>query len=179
MALYQDGILISGANQLPQMTMAEYLAIPVGDRPTYWVCTDRDYDDLSAENVKMANGESVENEIEGEVIDLYQYLASGFTCGSSFRSLFKAYRMGSFIILQIAGVVATNAGNGQQMLDLPEGFFEGYFSQTIGTDVSSGTYYNIGVFVNGNDIYAHIPSGANGKPIWGQFMLKAGSYFNH
>ena len=63
MALYQDGILISGANQLPQMTMAEYLAIPVDERPTYWVCTDRDYDDLSAENVKMANGDSVEEQI--------------------------------------------------------------------------------------------------------------------
>lgn len=47
MALYQDGILISGANQLPQMTLAEWQALPSAERPTYWICTDKDYEDMS------------------------------------------------------------------------------------------------------------------------------------
>lgn len=45
MALYQNGILISGANTLPQMTLAEYQALPVSERPTYWERTDGDYTD--------------------------------------------------------------------------------------------------------------------------------------
>lgn len=51
MAYYVNGTLISGANTLPKMTMAEYLAIPSDQRPTYWECTDKDYDEISAENV--------------------------------------------------------------------------------------------------------------------------------
>lgn len=51
MAYYVNGTLISGANALPKMTMAEYLALPVSERPTYWECTDKDYDEISAENV--------------------------------------------------------------------------------------------------------------------------------
>ena len=66
MALYQNGILVSGANQLPQMTMAEYLAIPASDRPTYWICTDRDYDDLSADNVTYGSG-SVADALDNKV----------------------------------------------------------------------------------------------------------------
>ena len=51
MAYYVNGTLISGANTLPKMTMAEYLALPADQRPTYWECTDKDYDEISAENV--------------------------------------------------------------------------------------------------------------------------------
>lgn len=51
MAYYVNGTLISGANTLPKMTMAEYLALPSDQRPTYWECTDKDYDEISAENV--------------------------------------------------------------------------------------------------------------------------------
>jgi len=46
MALYQNGILISGANTLPQMTLAEYQALPVSERPTYWERTDLNYTEI-------------------------------------------------------------------------------------------------------------------------------------
>jgi hypothetical protein len=38
------------------MTMAEYLALPVSERPTYWECTDKDYDEISAEDVTYGSG---------------------------------------------------------------------------------------------------------------------------
>lgn len=56
MAYYVNGTLISGANTLPKMTMAEYLALPVSERPTYWECTDKDYDEISAEDVSYGSG---------------------------------------------------------------------------------------------------------------------------
>lgn len=49
MALYENGILVSGANTLPQMTLAEYQALPVSERPTYWERTDLNYSDLITE----------------------------------------------------------------------------------------------------------------------------------
>lgn len=58
MALYQDGILISGANKLPQLTMADYEAMPVSQRPTYWERLDADYDDILAEKTDIATVES-------------------------------------------------------------------------------------------------------------------------
>lgn len=51
MALYQNGILISGANTLPKMTLAEYQALPVSERPTYWERTDLNYSSLPASDV--------------------------------------------------------------------------------------------------------------------------------
>ena len=58
MALYQDGILISGANTLPKFTLAEYNALPADKRPTYWERIDGDYDDILAEKTDIANVES-------------------------------------------------------------------------------------------------------------------------
>ena len=58
MALYQDGILISGANTLPQMTLAEYNALPADQRPTYWERLDADYDDVLADKADIATIES-------------------------------------------------------------------------------------------------------------------------
>ena len=55
MALYQDGILISGANTLPKMTLAKYQALPVSERPTYWERTDLNYDSISAADVTYDN----------------------------------------------------------------------------------------------------------------------------
>lgn len=56
MALYQNGILISGANTLPQMTLAEYQALPVSERPTYWERTDLNYSNIPASDVTYGSG---------------------------------------------------------------------------------------------------------------------------
>lgn len=58
MALYQDGILISGANTLPKMTLADYKAMPADQRPTYWERLDADYDDVLAPKTDIATVES-------------------------------------------------------------------------------------------------------------------------
>lgn len=63
MALYENGILISGANTLPQMTLAEYQALPVSERPTYWERTDGSYSPLPASQVSYKNG-SVEDALD-------------------------------------------------------------------------------------------------------------------
>lgn len=63
MALYQNGILISGANTLPQMTLAEYQALPVSERPTYWERTDLNYNNIPASNVTYGSG-SVEDRLD-------------------------------------------------------------------------------------------------------------------
>ena len=55
MALYQNGILISGANTLPQMTLAEYQALPVSERPTYWERTDLNYNNMFTEMTLSVN----------------------------------------------------------------------------------------------------------------------------
>ena len=67
MAYYVNGTLISGANTLPKMTMAEYLALPVSERPTYWECTDKDYDDISAENVSYKYLDDTPSAYDGTV----------------------------------------------------------------------------------------------------------------
>lgn len=58
MALYHNGILISGANTLPQLTLAEYNALPADQRPTYWERLDADYDDVLADKTDIATVES-------------------------------------------------------------------------------------------------------------------------
>lgn len=58
MALYQDGILVSGANTLPKLTQAQYDALPAELKPEYWVCLDKDYDDILAEKSDIGNVES-------------------------------------------------------------------------------------------------------------------------
>ena len=63
MALYQNGTLISGANTLPQMTLAEYQALPVSDRPTYWERTDLNYNNIPASDVTYGSG-SVEDALD-------------------------------------------------------------------------------------------------------------------
>ena len=63
MALYENGILISGANTLPQMTLAEYQALPVSERPTYWERTDLNYGNIPASDVTYGSG-SVEDALD-------------------------------------------------------------------------------------------------------------------
>ena len=63
MALYQNGTLISGANTLPQMTLAEYQALPVSERPTYWERTDLNYNNIPASDVTYGSG-SVEDALD-------------------------------------------------------------------------------------------------------------------
>ena len=58
MALYQNGVLISGANTLPKLTLAEYNALPADQKPTYWERIDADYDDVLAEKSDIGNVES-------------------------------------------------------------------------------------------------------------------------
>ena len=68
MALYQNGILISGANTLPQMTLAEYQALPVSERPTYWERTDLNYGNIPASDVTYGSG-SVEDALDGFIVE--------------------------------------------------------------------------------------------------------------
>lgn len=46
MALYYNGILVSGNHNIPAMTWDAWNALPVGQRPQEWVCTDRDYTEI-------------------------------------------------------------------------------------------------------------------------------------
>ena len=89
MALYENGILISGANTLPQMTLAEYQALPVSDRPTYWERTDLNYGNIPASDVTYGSG-SVEDALDGitahtlgSAVDLAGYSSSNkYVCPS-------------------------------------------------------------------------------------------------
>ena len=77
MALYQNGILISGANTLPQMTLAEYQALPVSERPTYWERTDLNYDSIPASDVTYDNTASglTATDIQSAIDELAQRLS--------------------------------------------------------------------------------------------------------
>lgn len=48
MSFYQNGILISGVNTLPELTRAQYEALPADKRPEYWVCLDEEYEPTSS-----------------------------------------------------------------------------------------------------------------------------------
>lgn len=77
MALYENGILISGANTLPQMTLAEYQALPVSERPTYWERTDLNYNNIPASNVSYDNTQSglTATDIQSAIDELAQRLS--------------------------------------------------------------------------------------------------------
>lgn len=125
----------------------------------------------------MSDGKTVESEINGEIIDLGQYLnTSAFI--NDHPNLFKAVRMGSMIVMNICGVTARADGSGQTMLTLPANFFSGYASATVFTDASSSPILMAGVFTNGSNLACHVPSGVALKKLWGQIVLRAGSYFD-
>lgn len=48
---------------LPEMTLAQWQALPVAERPKEWIRTDADYDDIPAENVSYGSG-SVEDALD-------------------------------------------------------------------------------------------------------------------
>ena len=77
MALYENGILISGANMLPQMTLAEYQALPVSERPTYWERTDLNYSNIPAIDVTYDNTQSglTATDIQSAIDELAQRLS--------------------------------------------------------------------------------------------------------
>ena len=77
MALYENGILISGANTLPQMTLAEYQALPVSERPTYWERTDLNYSNIPAIDVTYDNTQSglTATDIQSAIDELAQRLS--------------------------------------------------------------------------------------------------------
>lgn len=75
MALYQNGTLISGANTLPQMTLAEYQALPVSERPTYWERTDLNYGNIPASDVTYGSG-SVEDALD-DLTPRFRTITSG------------------------------------------------------------------------------------------------------
>lgn len=66
MALYENGILVSGANTLPKMTLAEYQALPVSERPTYWERTDLNYNNIPSSQVIYKNG-NVEDALDNRI----------------------------------------------------------------------------------------------------------------
>lgn len=77
MAFYENGILISGANTLPQMTLAEYQALPVSERPIYWERTDLNYSNIPASNVTYDNTQSglTATDIQSAIDELAQRLS--------------------------------------------------------------------------------------------------------
>ena len=99
MALYQNGILISGANTLPQMTLAEYQALPVSERPTYWERTDLNYNNIPASDVTYGSG-SVE-----DALDNLAYESETLQNGVNIK------RLGKLRVLYIAGTFTVNGGD--------------------------------------------------------------------
>lgn len=51
MALYNNGTLVSGANTLPQLTLAQYNAL--ANKPKYWIRTDANYTSIPATDVSF------------------------------------------------------------------------------------------------------------------------------
>lgn len=49
---------------LPEMTLAEYLALPAAERPKEWIRTDAEYTDIPAENVELSDGTSVQDALD-------------------------------------------------------------------------------------------------------------------
>jgi hypothetical protein len=56
MALYVNGQLEAGINQVPSYTQAEYDALEI--KPEFWICTDRNYSSVPAANITYDNTDS-------------------------------------------------------------------------------------------------------------------------
>ena len=56
---------------LPEMTMAEYLALPEAERPKEWIRTDAEYTDIPAENVELSDGSSVQDALDSVISPTY------------------------------------------------------------------------------------------------------------
>ena len=95
MALYQNGILISGANTLPQMTLAEYQALPVSERPTYWERTDLNYNNIPASDVAYGSGsvEDALDDLSGDLTNISSDVTSLLTM-INFQSSIKKITVG-------------------------------------------------------------------------------------
>lgn len=69
MSFYQNGILISGVNTLPELTRAQYEALPADKRPEYWVCLDEEYEPSTADEITFDNTgtDLVSEEVESAI----------------------------------------------------------------------------------------------------------------
>ena len=86
MAFYENGILISGANTLPQMTLAEYQALPASERPTYWERTDLNYSNIPASDVTYGSG-SVEDALDDAKIFYKDIPIAGIQISGHYASI--------------------------------------------------------------------------------------------
>ena len=147
MALYQNGILISGRHDLPAMTWAQYQALSVDERPQEWVCTDRDYTAIPRESVSItADGVKTNAQLLNALNALVDY---------------TKVTAESFVVRKATGgsqIVYSN-----QFFDSGYGYYS--FTMVSGTAISVGTVYMASnstyKAVNGNtysDESATIPS---------------------
>ena len=72
MSFYQNGILISGVNTLPELTRAQYEALPADKRPEYWVCLDEEYEPASSgHEIEDTNGTEMPQEENLQFVGVY------------------------------------------------------------------------------------------------------------
>lgn len=83
MALYNNGILISGVQDFPGMDWDVWNNLPVAQRPQEWVCTDRNYTQIPPNYEQFAvTGGNLTFAISGNVVCVYTKLA-GLPSGTS------------------------------------------------------------------------------------------------
>ena len=102
---------------LPEMTMAEYLALPVAERPKEWIRTDAEYTDIPAENVSYGSG-SVKDALDG----LTNSDTADVTTGAGTSISIHLTKKGNMVYLWIeSGTFTANAN--ETLVQLPSGFF--------------------------------------------------------
>ena len=130
MAYYINGQLIGGANTFPKMTMTQYLALPADQRPTYWECTDRDYDDISAEDVTYGSGT-----VKDALDEVHTWTKFGTTTSTTASALsIPADASEVLIVLKTSAVLATAV--------IPKEEFNNSWSIKNPADTSKEVYYS-------------------------------------
>lgn len=89
---------------LPEMTLAQWQALPVAERPKEWIRTDAEYTDIPAENVELSDGTSVQDAIDVELNVDVQYTNSNITIAEYFRY----HRFGKMVVVDIGGMKTSN-----------------------------------------------------------------------
>ena len=123
MAIYYNGILVSGNHNIPAMTWDAWNALPVGQRPQEWVCTDRDYTEIPRESVSVtADGSKTTAQLLNALNSLVDYSK-----------------------VRLESLFVRKAPSGLQIVYKNDIFDSGYgyfsFTMVSGTSISVGTVY--------------------------------------
>lgn len=126
---------------LPEMTLAEWLALPVAERPKEWIRTDADYTDIPAENVSYGSG-SVKDALDGFIMENKTIVIGGVSSGSAGWVSEDVSKQGYVPLFAIAAPSSIAVAGGKILTNVELSGSTAYVSYRAFDNISSG-YSNL------------------------------------